>query len=76
MLFVMIVNGLNQGMQPIVGYNYGARQFDRVIRTLKLNIVCAVCVTTFGFILGHFFPHLVAGMFTDDPTLLSVAKWD
>ena len=56
MLFVMIVNGLNQGMQPIVGYNYGARQFDRVIRTLKLNIVCAVCVTTFGFILGHFFP--------------------
>ena len=74
MLFVMIVNGLNQGMQPIVGYNYGARQFDRVIRTLKLNIVCAVCVTTFGFILGHFFPHLVAGMFTDDPTLLSVAE--
>ena len=71
---VMIVIGLNQGMQPIVGYNYGARQFDRVIRTLKLNIVCAVCVTTFGFILGHFFPHLVAGMFTDDPTLLSVAE--
>ena len=73
-LYVMIVLGLTMGMQPIVGYNYGARQFDRVIRTLKLNIVCAVCVTTFGFILGHFFPHLVAGMFTDDPTLLSVAE--
>ncbi len=74
MLFVMIVNGLNQGMQPIVGYNYGARQFDRVIRTLKLNIACAVGVTTLGFILGHFFPQLVAGLFTDDPTLLNVAE--
>lgn len=74
MLFVMIVNGLNQGMQPIVGYNYGARQFDRVIKTLKLNIMCAVGVTTFGFLLAHFFPHLVVGLFTDDPTLLSVAE--
>ena len=70
----MPVFGLTHGLMPIMGYNYGARQFDRVIRTLKLNIVCAVCVTTFGFILGHFFPHLVAGMFTDDPTLLSVAE--
>lgn len=74
MLFVMIVNGFNQGMQPIVGFNFGARQFDRVIRTLRLTIVCAVCVTTTGFILGHFFPQLVAGLFTDDPTLLSVAE--
>lgn len=74
MLFVMIVNGFNQGMQPIVGFNFGARRFDRVIKTLKLTIACAVCVTTTGFILGHFFPQLVAGMFTDDPTLLSVAE--
>lgn len=74
MLFVMIVNGFNQGMQPIVGFNFGARHFDRVIKTLKLTIICAVCVTTSGFILGHFFPRLVAGLFTDDPTLLSVAE--
>lgn len=74
MLFVMIVNGLNQGMQPIVGYNYGARQFDRVLRALKLTVICAVCVTTTGFILGHFFPNIVAGLFTDDETLLAVAR--
>ena len=75
MLFVMIVNGFNQGMQPIVGFNYGARQFDRAIKTLKLVIVCAVCITTTGFILGHFFPNLVAGLFTNDPTLLNVTTF-
>ena len=48
LLFVMIVAGLNQGMQPIVGYNYGARKYDRVIRTLRMTIFCAVAVTTTG----------------------------
>ena len=70
MLFIMIVNGFNQGMQPIIGVNYGARQFDRVIKTLRLTITCAVCITTTGFVLGYFFPELVAGLFTKDPTLL------
>lgn len=74
MLFVMIVNGLNQGMQPIVGFNFGARQFGRVIAVYRLTVFCAVCVTTFGFLLGHFFPHWVAGAFTNDETLLRVAE--
>ena len=74
MLFVMIVNGLNQGMQPIVGYNFGARQFGRVIATFRLTVIYAVTVTTLGFLAGHFFPHLVAGLFPDDPQLLYVSE--
>lgn len=63
LLFIMIVAGLNQGMQPIVGYNYGARQYRRVVKTLKLTILCAVCVTSTGFLIGHFLPRQVAMLF-------------
>ena len=63
MLFIMIIAGLNQGMQPIVGYNYGARQYDRVVRTLKMTIMCAVCVTTAGFLVSRFLPREVAALF-------------
>ncbi len=55
--FVMIVMGINQGMQPIAGYNYGARQFDRVDRVLKLTIIGATCVTTLGFLIGELAPR-------------------
>lgn len=63
LLFLMIVAGLNQGMQPIVGYNYGARRYDRVLRTLRQTIVCAVCVTTVGFLVGQFCPRQAALLF-------------
>lgn len=63
MLFLMIVFGLNQGMQPIVGYNYGAKQYDRVLKALRITISCAVCVTTAGFLVGQFFPREVAMLF-------------
>ena len=66
MLFIMVVAGLNQGMQPIVGYNYGARQYDRVIKTLKMTIACAVCVTTTGFLVSRLFPREVAALFVGD----------
>lgn len=65
MLFIMIVAGLNQGMQPIVGYNYGARKYDRVRRTLRLTIVCGVCITTVGFLIGQLLPTTVAHLFVD-----------
>jgi putative MATE family efflux protein len=65
LLFVMVAQGFNQGMQPIVGYNYGARQYDRVIKVLKYAIMCATCVTTLAFLIGHFFPREVAVMFVD-----------
>ena len=65
LLFVMVAQGFNQGMQPIVGYNYGARQYDRVISALKYTIMCATVVTTAAFLIGHFFPYQVASLFVD-----------
>lgn len=72
-LFVMIVFGLNQGMQPIAGYNFGARQYDRVTSVLKLTIFLATGVVTLGFLLGEFFPHAVASVFTSDKELIEIA---
>ena len=68
-LFVMVVIGLNQGMQPIAGYNFGAKLFDRVILSLKYTILLATVVTTLGFVIGVFFPKYVAMMFTRDSDL-------
>lgn len=72
-IVVMIVMGFNQGMQPIAGYNYGARQFARVTRVLKLTIVCATCVTTTGFLVGMFLPETVVSLFTTDAELKAIA---
>ncbi|WP_304707470.1 MATE family efflux transporter [uncultured Rikenella sp.] len=74
MLFVMIVMGLNQGMQPIVGYNFGARKFDRVTRTFKYVVYCAVAVTTTGFLICQLFPRHITMLFTDDPELLAISS--
>lgn len=65
LLFVMVAQGFNQGMQPIVGYNYGAKQYDRVIKVLKYAIMCATVVTTIAFLIGLFFPYQVAALFVD-----------
>lgn len=65
LLFIMVANGFNQGMQPIVGYNYGAKQYGRVVKALKYTIICASCVTTIAFIVGFFFPHQVAAAFVN-----------
>ncbi len=65
MLFIMIVAGLNQGMQPIVGYNFGARQFPRVLRALKLTVLCGMGATTAGFIFCQLLPDAVAHLFID-----------
>lgn len=72
-LFVMIVLGLNQGMQPIAGYNYGARQYARVTEVLKKTIFLATCVTTTGFLISELTPGLVVNIFTTDTELTSVA---
>ena len=68
-IVVMIVMGLNQGMQPIAGYNFGAKLYDRVNKVLKLTIIYATCVTTFGFLVGMLAPNLVVGIFTSDAEL-------
>ena len=71
--FVMIVMGINQGMQPIAGYNYGARQFDRVLRVLKLTMIGATCITTTGFLIGELCPRLAVGLFTKDEELIRLS---
>ena len=71
--FVMIVMGLNQGMQPIAGYNFGARQYDRVLRVLKLTSIGATCVTTVGFLIGELVPRTAVSAFTNDPELIRLS---
>ena len=65
-LFVMIVMGLNQGMQPIAGYNFGAQQYHRVNQVLKLTIYGATTVTTTGFLVGELMPELAVSAFTHE----------
>ena len=74
-IFVMVVLGLTQGMQPIVGYNYGAKQFARVKSTLMLTIYWATLVTTIGFVICEFMPEIVAHAFTTDPKLIEHSAW-
>ena len=72
-IFVMIVMGLNQGMQPIAGYNFGAQQYARVSRVLKLTIIFATVVTTSGFLMGMLVPELVVSIFTSDEELIAIS---
>lgn len=72
-VFVMFVIGLNQGMQPIAGYNYGAQKIDRLLKVLNLGIVVATCITTTGWIIGMLFPYYLARIFTTDTTLIQMS---
>ena len=72
-LYVMIVLGLTMGMQPIVGYNFGAQKIDRVKQTLKLGIVSGVVITSSGFFICELFPHAVSAIFTDSDHLIDLA---
>ncbi|GAB6869984.1 MATE family efflux transporter [Bacteroides rodentium] len=72
-IVVMIVMGLNQGMQPIAGYNFGAKLYERVNKVLKLTIIYATAVTTFGFLVGMLLPDLVVGIFTSDAELTELS---
>ena len=71
-VFAMIVMGLNQGMQPIAGYNYGAKKYDRMLRSFYLTCLYATGVMGVVFFLGEFCPTLVTKMFTHDPLLIDL----
>ena len=73
MVFFMFVMGVIQGMQPIVGYNYGAEKYDRMLRCLYLAIGCATTILLVGWGLSMLFPREIARIFTTDPTLLELA---
>ncbi|MBQ5888136.1 MAG: MATE family efflux transporter [Bacteroidaceae bacterium] len=74
-IFVMIVLGLTQGMQPIVSYNYGAKQPARVRSALMLTMKWATLVTTVGGVVCVAFPGVVVRIFTSDPLLIERASW-
>ncbi len=73
-LFVMAVIGLTQGMQPIVGYNFGARRFDRVRQALKRVIGVAVAVMSMGWLMSQLFPGHIVALFSDDSGLNGLAE--
>ena len=72
-MFMMICMGLNQGMQPIAGYNYGARQYSRVKEVFWKTAKLAMVMTTLCFIFGMFFPRAAVGIFTQDEQLMSLS---
>lgn len=72
-IFVMVNMGLNQGMQPIAGYNYGAMKFDRLMQVLKLAVIAGTCITTCGFLVAEFIPEPCARLFTTDPELIRLS---
>ncbi len=71
-VFAMMIMGLNQGMQPIAGYNYGAKKYDRVQKTFLITCLYATGVMAIIFILGEFFPRFVTQIFTHDYTLIEM----
>ncbi len=72
-VFVMITIGINQGMQPIAGYNYGAKKLDRMLGVLRYAMIAATVVTTVGYIICEFFPEFCVRLFTSDEDLVVVA---
>ena len=73
-MFIMICMGLNQGMQPIAGYNYGAKQYSRVKEVFWMTAKLGTIVTCICFIIGMFFPRIAVGIFTHDEALMEMAS--
>ena len=73
MVFFMFVMGMTQGMQPIVGYNYGAEKYDRMFRCLWLTIAAATSILLVGWALSMLFPRQIARIFTTDAALIDLA---
>ena len=72
-IFVMVNMGLNQGMQPIAGYNYGALKLDRLMRVVKLAIAVGTCITTVGFLVCELMPEPCVRLFTTDRELIDLS---
>ena len=72
-IFIMFVIGLNQGMEPIAGYNYGAQNISRLLHVLKLTIIAATIVMTIGWLLSIFAPYYCARLFTTDAELIKLS---
>jgi putative MATE family efflux protein len=73
MCVVMIVLGLAHGMQPIAGFNYGARQFQRVRDVFRLTVIASTVITTFAFLISEIFPGYISRAFTDSDEIIGAA---
>lgn len=73
-LFFMVTMGINHGMQPIAGYNYGARQYSRVRAVYLLAAKWATFIMFLGFVVSVFLPRAAVSIFTSDPQLIDVAS--
>ncbi len=73
--FIMIIMGFNQGMQPIAGYNFGARQYRRVTDVTKLTMKWGTGIATSGFLACQLFPRFIVGFFTTDEELIAAAVY-
>ena len=69
---IMPIFGINQGVQPIVGYNYGAEKYDRVRKTMYLGIACATILVVLGSILIRLFPEQIVRAFNSSPELIKL----
>lgn len=73
MIFMMPLFGLNQGSQPIIGYNYGAKKYNRVKDAVKIPVIIATVIVTFGWLLIQFAPQMLIRIFSNDQELLGMA---
>lgn len=69
-IFLMFVMGINQGMQPIAGYNYGAQKLDRMMQVVKLSIIAATVIMILGWFLAMLAPRQCVSLFTTDKQLI------
>lgn len=74
MCFIMIVFGVTQGMQPILGYNYGAGNRRRVAETLRKGVIAGIVITTAGWICTELFPDTISSFFTTDESMIRIAR--
>jgi putative MATE family efflux protein len=74
MLILMPIFGINQGAQPIIGYNYGAKQYDRVKLTLRYAITAATAIVVVGFVVAKVFPEQLIMIFNRDPKLVAMGS--
>jgi len=74
MFFVMIIFGITQGMQPILGYNFGAANWQRVNATLKKGIILATGIACVGWAATELFPDVLSNLFTTDKAMIVIAR--
>ncbi|WP_437130752.1 MATE family efflux transporter [Peptostreptococcus russellii] len=74
-LLILPIIGLNQGLQPIVSFNYGAEKYDRVKRAVKLAIIAGLIISTVGFLLSRLIPELLVSLFNREPELMKFSVY-